>query len=59
MLERSGYSVIEAVDIDERQLPCACFGGDSTVPLGAISLTENLMMIRMGIWTPLHLWLGG
>lgn len=43
-------SVIKAVYIDKRELKCACVGGDSNVPLGAISLTENLMMILMGIW---------
>jgi hypothetical protein len=25
-------------------------GGDSSVPLGFISLTENLMMIAMAVW---------
>ncbi len=45
-----GYSVIKAVYIDKRELKCACVGGDSNVPLGFISLTENLMMIGMGIW---------
>lgn len=44
-------SVGKAVYIDERQLKCACVGGDSNVPLGMISLTENLMMIIMGVWT--------
>lgn len=29
---------------------CACLGGDSNVPLGFISLTENLMMVGMAIW---------
>lgn len=43
-------SVIKAVYIDKRELKCACVGGDSNVPLGFISLTENLMMIFMGIW---------
>lgn len=43
-------SVIKAVYIDRRDLKCACVGGDSTVPLGAISLTENLMMVGMGLW---------
>lgn len=43
-------SVIKAVYIDKRELKCACVGGDSNVPLGFISLTENLMMIAMGIW---------
>lgn len=43
-------SVIKAVYIDKRELKCACVGGDSNVPLGAISLTENLMMLFMGLW---------
>ncbi len=43
-------SVIKAVYIDKRELKCACVGGDSNVPLGFISLTENLMMLGMGIW---------
>ena len=41
-------SVIKAVYIERRDLKCACVGGNSKVPLGAISLTENLMMILMG-----------
>lgn len=43
-------SVIKAVYIDRRNLKCACVGGNSNVPLGFISLTENLMMIAMAIW---------
>lgn len=43
-------SVIKAVYIDKRELKCACVGGDSNVPLGAISLIENFMMILMAIW---------
>ncbi len=43
-------SVFKAVYIDKRELKCACVGGDSKVPLGFISLTENLMMMLMGIW---------
>lgn len=43
-------SVFKAVYIDQRELKCACVGGDSNVPLGFVSLTENLMMIAMGIW---------
>ncbi|MGH1438639.1 MAG: MauE/DoxX family redox-associated membrane protein [Cellvibrionaceae bacterium] len=43
-------SVIKAVYIDQRELKCACVGGNSQVPLGFISLTENLMMIGMGTW---------
>ena len=43
-------SVIKAVYIDKRNLKCACVGGDSNVPLGVVSLTENLMMFFMGMW---------
>ena len=43
-------SVFKAVYLDRRELKCACVGGDSNVPLGFVSLTENLMMIAMGIW---------
>lgn len=43
-------SVFYAVYIQKRELKCACVGGDSRVPLGFLSLTENLMMIVMGIW---------
>jgi hypothetical protein len=28
---------------------CACVGGDNNVPLGFVSLTENLMMVGMAI----------
>lgn len=43
-------SVFKAVYIDKRELKCACVGGGSNVPLGFVSLTENLMMMAMGIW---------
>lgn len=43
-------SVFKAVYIDKRELKCACVGGSSNVPLGFVSLTENLMMIAMGLW---------
>lgn len=43
-------SVFKAVYIDKRELKCACVGGDSTVPLGFVSLTENVMMVAMAIW---------
>ncbi len=45
-------SVFKAVYIDKRELKCACVGGDSNVPLGFVSLTENVMMMTMGIWMP-------
>jgi glutaredoxin len=50
-------SVFKAVYIDKRELKCACAGGDSKVPLGFVSLTENLIMIVMGIWMPLRMYL--
>ena len=43
-------SVVKAVYVDKRELKCACVGGDSNVPLGFISLTENLMMVAMALW---------
>jgi len=43
-------SVFKAVYVDRRELKCACVGGSSNVPLGFISLTENLMMIAMAAW---------
>ena len=43
-------SVIKAVYIEKRDIKCACVGGNSNVPLGFISLTENLFMVGMGIW---------
>lgn len=43
-------SVFKAVYIDKRELKCACVGGDSNVPLGFVSLTENLMMVGMAFW---------
>ena len=43
-------SVFKAVYIEKRDLECACVGGGSSVPLGFISLTENLMMMAMSIW---------
>lgn len=45
-------SVFKAVYIDKRELKCACVGGSSNVPLGFVSLTENLMMIFIGLWMP-------
>lgn len=43
-------SVFKAVYIDRRDIKCACVGGGSKVPLGFVSLTENLMMIAMAFW---------
>ncbi|GAA0656414.1 glutaredoxin family protein [Sphingomonas insulae] len=43
-------SVVKAVYVDRRELRCACVGGDSNVPLGFVSLTENVMMVAMALW---------
>jgi len=43
-------SIIKAVYVDRRTLKCACVGGNSNVPLGFVSLSENLMMIAMALW---------
>ena len=43
-------SVFKAVYLDKRELKCACVGGSSNVPLGFVSLTENLGMIAMAVW---------
>ena len=43
-------SVFKAVYIEQRELKCACVGGNSNVPLGFVSLTENVMMVAMALW---------
>lgn len=47
-------SVFKAVYIERRDLKCACVGAGSKVPLGFISLTENLMMMAMAVWMMVH-----
>lgn len=44
------WSVFKAVYLDKRDIKCACVGGGSNVPLGFISLSENLGMMAMAIW---------
>ncbi|MEM8505308.1 MAG: MauE/DoxX family redox-associated membrane protein [Cyanobacteria bacterium P01_D01_bin.1] len=41
-------SVFKAVYVDKLELNCACVGGNSKAPLGAISFLENAIMIGMG-----------
>jgi glutaredoxin len=43
-------SVFKAVYIEKREIKCACVGGNSNVPLGFVSLTENVMMVAMALW---------
>ena len=45
-----GVSVFYAVYVEKRELKCACVGGSSRVPLGFVSLLENVMMVAMAIW---------
>ena len=47
-------SVVKAVYIDRRELKCACVGGSNNVPLGFVSLVENLMMVAMALWMAAH-----
>lgn len=51
-------SVFKAVYIDRRELKCACVGGANAVPLGFVSLTENLMMVAMALWMGWSAWGG-
>ena len=51
-------SVFKAVYIDKRELKCACVGGNSNVSLGFVSLTENRVMMGMGLWMPLRMLMG-
>jgi len=43
-------SIVKAVYVEKRDLNCACVGGGSEVPLGVVSLAENLIMIAMSTW---------
>lgn len=43
-------SVFKAVHVDKRSIKCACVGGSSNVPLGFVSMLENVMMVAMAIW---------
>lgn len=43
-------SVFYAVYIQKRSIKCACVGGSSRVPLGFVSLSENLAMVGMALW---------
>ncbi len=49
-------SIIKAAYIEKRDLNCACVGGGSKVPLGFLSLTENLLMMGLSIWMLIKFW---
>lgn len=43
-------SICKAVYVEKRSLRCACVGGGANVPLGFVSLTEDLLMVAMAVW---------
>lgn len=43
-------SVFYAVYVQKREMKCACVGGSGRVPLGFVSLTENVAMVAMALW---------
>ncbi|MGF7152827.1 MauE/DoxX family redox-associated membrane protein [Novosphingobium gossypii] len=43
-------SVYYAVYVQKRELKCACVGGSGNVPLGFVSLLENMLMVAMAVW---------
>lgn len=43
-------SVFYAVYVQKRELKCACVGGSGRVPLGFVSLSENVIMVAMALW---------
>lgn len=43
-------SVFHAVYIQKRELKCACVGASGNVPLGFVSLLENVFMVGMALW---------
>lgn len=45
-----GASVYYAVYVQKRELKCACVGGSGSVPLGFVSLLENVFMVAMALW---------
>ena len=45
-----GTSVFYAVYVQKRELKCACVGGSSRVPLGFVSMSENVAMVGMALW---------
>ncbi|WP_085835351.1 MauE/DoxX family redox-associated membrane protein [Aquimixticola soesokkakensis] len=53
------WSVYQAVYVEKRSLKCACVGAGTNVPLGPVSLAENLIMVGMGLWMPLRMYVFG
>ncbi len=43
-------SIVKAVLVEKRDLECACTGGGDGVPLGFLSMTENVLMAAMAVW---------
>ena len=47
----AGYARVSTVEqYAGLEAQCACVGGGSNVPLGFVSLTENVMMVGMAVW---------
>lgn len=46
--------MVKAVYVDKREIKCACVGSSGSVPLGFVSLTENVMMVGMAVWMLEH-----
>jgi glutaredoxin len=49
-------SIYKAVYVEKRSLKCACVGGGTNVPLGFVSLTEDIFMVAMAVWMGLAAW---
>lgn len=43
-------SIYKAVYVEKRELKCACVGGGNNVPLGFVSLLEDVLMVAMAVW---------
>jgi len=43
-------SIYRTVYVEKRSLKCACVGAGSNVPLGFVSLTEDVLMVAMALW---------
>lgn len=41
-------SVVKAVYFEKKEITCACAGGNTGVPLGFVSLIENILLALMG-----------
>ena len=42
-------AVFKAVDLEGRDIECACAGGASTVPPGFVAVAESVMMVALAV----------